>query len=267
MPKAKQRLPQAACPTLPDTVPPGGEIVFDTAFVARMLDRLIAGRVQDLDLLRSIAQETASLTGNDTIHQRLLALARSAREAHTSLMESREILVGLHKQAASGGMIAAIDAITGLPNRDAFSARLSESLKDLPPARTISLMLVEIGALQAVVSEVGLTIANRVLKRFAAVLRRAVKRSDFVARIGPQHFAVIFEDVLPEKIIPIALRVHDVIEARLSPSGEPLASLLSVSMGIAGASGPSSTGSDLMSRAYEAIGQGKKEGRPTIYVA
>ena len=266
MPKTSRR--PSTTPALSDTAATSGsEIVFDTAFVARSLDRLIAGRLQDLDTLRQMALETNAGAENDALYRQLLSLARSAREAYEGLQQSREILVGLHKQASGGEVVAAVDGPTGLPNRTAFSARLSEALKRLAPSHTLSLMLIEVGALQLLANEVGPVVANRIVKRFSAILRRTVKRTDYVARVGAQHFAVIFEEILPEKAVPIALRIHDAIEAKMTSARSPIAGVLSVSMGIAGAMGPGRTADDLLQKAHEAVAQARKEGRPAIYVA
>jgi len=266
MPRPSRR---PSTPILPDIEAPrttGGEMVFDTAFVARTIDRLIAGRLQDLETLRTIAIEM-NTPGNEALHRQLLTLARSARTAFDDLQQSRDILVGLHKKASGGEVVASVDGRTSLPNRKAFSTRLSESLKRLEPAHTLSLMLIEVGALQLLANEVGATVANRVIKRFSTILTRTVKRTDFVARIGPQHFALIFEDILPEKAVTIALRIHDAIETRLSPKGEPLTGLLSVNTGIAAAVGPGLSADDLLQQAHDAVIQARKEGRPAIYVA
>lgn len=277
MPRPTRR---TATPNLPDpAIPenPGGEIVFDTATVARTLDRLIAGRLQDLETLRTIAIDLNSSGGNETIHRQLLALARSARDAVDGLQQSRAILVERHKQASGGKVVAAIDSGTGLANGAAFATRLSEALKQLKPAHTLSLMVIEIGALQLLANEAGSAVANRVVRRFAAILRRAIKRSDYVARIAPHQFAVIFEDVLPEKAVSIAFRVHEAIEKKLSPSGESIAGILSVNMGIAGTTGQATasghatdqdaSAEDLLSIARDAVIQARREGRPAIFVA
>lgn len=266
MPRTSRR--PSTTPTLPDMAATnGGEIVFDTAFVARSLDRLIAGRLQDLDTLRQMALETNAGSGNEALYRQLLSLARSAREAYEGLQQSREILVGLHKQASGGEVVAAVDRPTGLPNRTSFSARLSEALRQLAPGHTLSLMLIEVGALQLLANEVGHVVANRIVKRFSAILRRAIKRTDYVARIGPQHFAVIFEDILPEKAIPIALRIHDAIESKMTSAGSAVAGVLSVSMGIAAAMEPGTSADDLLQKAHDAVAEARKEGRPAIYVA
>src|SRR5690242_17260334 len=104
MPRPARR---PSTPTLPAIETPqsaGSEIVFDTAFVARTLDRLIAGRLQDLETLRHIAIEM-NAADNVALHSQLLALARSARTAFDDLQQSREMLVGLHKQASGGEVV------------------------------------------------------------------------------------------------------------------------------------------------------------------
>lgn len=266
MPRPMRRPPT---PALSDVETPGntaGELVFDTAFVARSLDRLMVGRLQDLEILRHIAVEL-NTPGNEALHKQLLALARSARTAFDELQQSRQVLVGLHKQASGGEVVASVDARTSLPNRSAFGTRLTEALKRLEPGQTLSLMLVEVGALQLLANEIGPAVANRVVKRFAAILRHTVKRTDYVARISPQHFAIIFEGILPEKAVKIAFRVHEAIEAKMSTKGETVAGLLSVTMGIAAATDRSQSADDLLQKAHEAIIQARKEGRPAIYVA
>ena len=266
MPKTMRRPSPPVLTDIEETRGAAGEVVFDTAFVARMLDRLIVGRLQDLETLRHIALEM-NTPDHEALHRQLITLARSARTAFDELQQGREILVGLHKQASGGEVIASVDARTSLPNRKAFSAHLSEALKRLAPTRPLCLVLIEVGALQLLANEVGAGVANRVVKRFAAILQRTVKRTDYVARIGPQHFVLIFEDILPEKAVRIALRVHEAIEAKMSTGRAPGADLLSVTMGVASATGSDHSADDLLQKAHDAVVQARKEGRPAIYVA
>ncbi len=247
--------------------PPADGRVYDTAFVARTLDRLIAGRIQDLDTLRQIALEAGPGLDPEALHRQLVVLARSAREAYESLQQSREILVGLHRKASGGDVVAAVDGLTGLPNRAAFAARLARDVAALTPARTLSMVLIELGSLQLLAHEIGQGAASRIVKRFAVLLRRTLKRSDYIARTGHHQFAVIFEDILPEKTVSIALRIHDAIQTRKTAASGPVADMLSVTIGIAAASGPAASAELLMEQAEAAVVQARKEGRPTIYVA
>ena len=271
MPKPMRR---PSTPSLPDSAMPehaGGDIVFDTATVVRALDRLIAGRLQDLESLRTIAIELNAKGGDDAMHRQLLALARSARDAVDDLRQSRETMVLRHKQVAGGKVVAAVDSATGIANNAAFATRLSGMLKQLKTPHTLSLMVIEIGGLQLVSKEAGPAVAQRVVRRFAAILRRSVKRTDYIARIAPHQFAVIFEDVLPDLAVSIGLRVHEAIEKKISPSGNAIAGILSINMGIAGATGQGSTeglsAEDFVQMAQNAVIDARREGRPAIYVA
>lgn len=272
MPRPTRRPSSPTPPAIATPENAGGDIVFDTAMVARTLDGLIAGRLQDLETLRTIAIELNANGGNDAMHRQLLALARSAREAVDSLQQSRETLVGRHKQASGGKVVAAIDAGTGIANSAALATRLSGLLQQLKPSQTLSLMVIEVGALQLLADAAGPAVANRVIRRFALILRRAVKRSDYVARIAPHQFVVIFEDLLPEKAVSVALRVHEAIEKKMSPSGDKVTGVLSVNMGIAGTTGQTAaaqplSAETLVQMAQKAVIEARREGRPAIYVA
>ena len=265
MPVAKTRINAVGADL--DAAPADSQTVLDTAVVARTLDKLIAGRLHDLELLRTVAQDVLDGASAEALRRQLLALARSAREAYESLQESRDILVGLHREASGGEIVAAVDSITGLPNAVVFGAELSRRFEPDAGAPMITLMLVEIGALQRVVTEAGLPAANNMLRRFSAILRKSVKRTDFVARIGPKSFAVIFQDLLPELATKIAFRTHDAIAARLSPSGETLMEQLEITIGIAGRTEEMTSSDELLQKAQEALVMARKPGAPGIYVA
>lgn len=267
MPRPMHR-PSTPTPTataMPGTS--GAEIVFDTATVARTLDRLMAGRLQDLEVLRTIANELNASGGNEAMHRQLLALARSARESFDELQQSRDILVGRHKQASGGAVVAAVDSGSGMANSAAFMTRLSAALQQLKPAHTLALMVIEVGALQLLATEAGPAVAQRVIRRLAIILRRTLKRGDYIARIAPHQFAVIFDNILPEHAVSIAFRVHEAIETKMSPTGERVAGILSVNMGIAGATGQGSSAENLIEMAQNAVNQARREGRPAIFVA
>jgi diguanylate cyclase (GGDEF)-like protein len=85
-----------------------------------------------------------------------------------------------------------IDALTNLPNRRAFDARLDEETDrarryDLP----ISLLLIEIDRFAQQQAIRGHDGGNELLKRLAQHLRRGLRQSDMLSRFSPHGFAVI----------------------------------------------------------------------------
>ena len=239
----------------------------ETAVVVNELDRLIAGRARDLDILKNISESIKAGATQAEIHRKLLLLARSSREAFQALQASRDTLVSVHKRSAGNKVAAVVDPVTGLPNRPAFDAKLDATFGDCTTTFDAVLMLIDIGALQFVASELGNKVANRIVKRFAAILKRSVKHTDFIARIGSQHFAIIFRDVLPDNVASIALRIHDAMEQKLHPGKDPIMQMLQVTMGIAGNRLEDASSDDLLQRAQDALAMARKQMGAGIYLA
>jgi diguanylate cyclase (GGDEF)-like protein len=242
-------------------------LAVDTAMVVNHLDRLISGRVSDLDLLKGIAASLKAGAAEAEIHGKLLLLARSSREAFEALQASRDALVGMHLKSSGGQVLPVVDRLTGLPNKEAFEARLAHRFDPATGASDNVLMLVEIGAMQIVASEMGTKAANRLVKRFAAILRKTLKHTDFIARLSPQQFGVILQNVLPENVASIALRVHQTMEAKLSPGVNPVMQMLSVTIGITARKPEDTTAAAVLSRAQDALVAARGQVESSIYIA
>jgi diguanylate cyclase len=239
----------------------------ETAVVVNELDRLIAGRARDLEMLKAIDESIRAGATQAEVHRQLLVLARSSREAFQSLQASRHTLVSVHKQSAGNQVAAVVDQATGFPNRDAFEARLEDAWQtSVKPFDTV-LMLIDIGALQFVAAELGNKVANRIVKRFSVILKQSVKRTDFIARVGSQQFAIIFRDILPENVASIALRIQDVMDRKLHPGKDPVMEMLQVTIGIAGNKLDDPSSAELFRRAQDAVVQARKQPGAGIYLA
>jgi diguanylate cyclase (GGDEF)-like protein len=128
-------------------------------------------------------------------------------------------------------------------------------------------MLVEIGALQLLANEAGPEMAQKVVRRFAAILRKTLKGSDFVAHTSPQHFAIIFEKLLPEHAATIALRIHKAMEASMSLGKDPVMKLLSVTIGITNRKPEDKTSAELLARGQASLVTARKQVGAGIYMA
>lgn len=84
------------------------------------------------------------------------------------------------------------DPLTRLPNRRAFEARLAEETQRAPErARETGLFLIDLDYFKHLNDTLGHGAGDELLRTIAGRLRRAVRRQDFVARIGGDEFAVI----------------------------------------------------------------------------
>jgi diguanylate cyclase (GGDEF)-like protein len=242
-------------------------LAVDTAMVVNRLDRLISGRVNDLEMLRNVAASLKAGASQGEVLRKLVLLARSSREAFDALQASRDALVGVHLSSSGGEVLPVVDRVTGLPNRDAFESRLAERFDPVGGAPGNVLMLIEIGALQILASEMGSKAANRFVRRFAAILRKALKRSDFIARLNAQQFAVILQNVLPENVASIALRIHETMEAKLSPGTNPVMQMLSVTIGITARKPEDESAAAVFARAQDALVAARNQVDSSIYLA
>ncbi|PMS11330.1 GGDEF-domain containing protein [Trinickia caryophylli] len=90
--------------------------------------------------------------------------------------------------------LASTDPLTGLPNRREFYDELHERLHRGGPNPTrMALILVDLDNFKAVNDTLGHGAGDELLKRVAAALRRSVRATDIVSRIGGDEFAVLLE--------------------------------------------------------------------------
>jgi diguanylate cyclase (GGDEF)-like protein len=138
------------------------------------------------------------------------------------------------------------DALTGLANRRAFSARLAAAVARVqadeggrPGAAAV--LLLDLDGFAAVNAARGHDAGDLLLRRAADRLARAARGSDVVARVGPDEFAVLLDPVLPDGEVVAAERLiaalaapaapddvaadapHDVPDAEPADAGDPAA--------------------------------------------
>ncbi|MDQ0319784.1 diguanylate cyclase [Pararhizobium capsulatum DSM 1112] len=153
------------------------------------------------------------------------------------------------------------DPSTGLPNRTAFSARLSALFLDAPPPT--ALVLVSLNGLRGVGERYGVDALEKALKKLAPIFRKSIKKNDFVGRIGLDELAFLFSDVSAANAEAIVSRIRASIEAIDIPLPERsfTPERLSLSAGIAMTDAASGE-ADLFSQAELALHAVKASGHP-----
>lgn len=112
--------------------------------------------------------------------QTLLAIASIGQDT----MRERDTTAGLISSAHT-------DPLTGLPNYRAFQAALA----GVSTRTSLAVAYIDLDSFKAVNDGHGHEVGNRVLQVVAGRLSRAVRPSDFVARVGGDEFVVILTDV------------------------------------------------------------------------
>ncbi len=86
------------------------------------------------------------------------------------------------------------DALTELPNRRAFQARLqAATLRAMETGARVGLLLIDLDHFKHVNDSLGHSAGDELLRTIGTRLREGVRKTDFVARIGGDEFAIILE--------------------------------------------------------------------------
>lgn len=126
------------------------------------------------------------------------------------------------RKASEAALSAAAltDALTGLPNRRAWTAELDARLKAVPITSTKHcIALLDIDHFKQVNDQYGHDAGDAVLRDFAALARRSIRKHDLIARVGGEEFAIFFEDTpieearaicesLRAKLADLVINVH-----------------------------------------------------------
>lgn len=98
----------------------------------------------------------------------------------------------LEERARESERLATHDQLTGLANRALFLARLEQELVSLQrQSGTIGLLFIDLDGFKSANDVHGHAVGDWLLSRVADRLREAVRRSDMVARIGGDEFAIL----------------------------------------------------------------------------
>lgn len=167
-------------------VRPHGEILglifVDDVFVDRPID---PERVRDLELF---VDQAALIWDNFTLLDRVASLARR-------------------------------DSLTGLLNRRELEARFTLEATRVQSGKSFGLLLVDVDRFKEINDTRGHERGDEALKEIAAVLQRAVRGQDTVARFGGDEFVVLLAEVPRDDVIAAARRIgHQVRETGLSVS-------------------------------------------------
>jgi diguanylate cyclase (GGDEF)-like protein len=102
--------------------------------------------------------------------------------------------------------LAHYDALTALPNRNAFNRRLAQAMARAERnARCVALMFLDFDNFKIINDTFGHHVGDELLKYAAQRLTESLRASDTVSRLGGDEFTVILEDLSnPRSAAPVA---------------------------------------------------------------
>ena len=153
------------------------------------------------------------------------------------------------------------DALTGLPNRKAFMERLEVAIARAGRNGTVlAVMFLDLNKFKQINDVYGHAAGDKVLVRFAGVLRHCVRKTDTVARLAGDEFVIMVEDLTggEQDAVLVAEKIMAALAAPIAPGSGDIA--VSSSIGIAALNKCGSSAEELLARADLAMYQSKQIG-------
>ncbi|MEX6502202.1 putative bifunctional diguanylate cyclase/phosphodiesterase [Pseudomonas zhanjiangensis] len=134
--------------------------------------------------------------------------ARIADDLRDNLRLNQILLLGLlfcggglslllYQEARKNRLMARVDALTNLPNRNSFQARQNSS----SPADYRALAVIELSNFRALNEHISHEAGDRLLSRVGETLERLKPKDSFVARMAGDEFVMTFPQAFPEELV------------------------------------------------------------------
>jgi diguanylate cyclase (GGDEF)-like protein len=163
------------------------------------------------------------------------------------------------------GRLAHSDPLTGLLNRRGFHQLFTPALQVARrTGRPLTVAMVDIDHFKRINDRLGHDMGDRVLANVAELLRKRVRASDVVARMGGEEFVLMLPETSLEGAHTIAQELLDAVAAHWAGSSF---GAVTVSIGLACSTDGTLDGAALLQRADVALYQAKSEGRNRVCVA
>lgn len=177
-------------------------VASDVLPIIALVDR--ADGPLSLEALRLGAQDCLRRLESDTTL--VVRLLQHAVERHRLVRALRESRAREHRNATH-------DALTDLPNRQAFVEGLGKAVASAQRrAGRLALLFCDLDGFKAVNDELGHEAGDALLAEVGRRLRRVTRRSDLVARLGGDEFVVALNDVeSPRSVMRAAEQFHEAV--------------------------------------------------------
>lgn len=162
--------------------------------------------------------------------------------------------------------VARHDPLTNLPNRALFNDRLQSALARAWREQQLALLYIDLDGFKQVNDSCGHPVGDLMLQEVAQRIKRCVRDSDTVGRIGGDEFVVLLHDIArPEHATAVAEKIRAALERPFELAGQHLQ--ISSSIGIASCPEHGDDNKQLIRLVDEAMYAAKKDGGNRLLVA
>ncbi len=183
--------------------------------------------------------------------------------AQQELIEQKQALEVANKRLNE---MAMTDPLTGLSNRRHFFDHLEQEIcRANRGERPLSLFILDIDYFKQVNDTYGHQAGDVVLKAIAYILRNRLRRSDMVARIGGEEFAVLLSDTNLSQTLDLAEQIRHCIKEYLFQTCDGKSINITCSIGAFSGDRPDYTKAELLYKyADKALYAAKNSGRDKV---
>jgi diguanylate cyclase (GGDEF)-like protein len=189
------------------------------------------------DRLATAAIPVVVLTVKNASQVRAECLALGADDFLEKPVPREKLKALVHDRLQKGSEIARElrrDPLTGLPNRAAFHEMFQRLRYGISPSPDVlSLGLLDLDNFASINDDYGPAMADQILRRAAALISRALRTTDFVARWSGSEFVVLFPKTEAVGAATALEKAQKVIRKESLPTGEGTSVQVSFSAGVA----------------------------------
>lgn len=183
--------------------------------MGEMLARVTPDAAPDVETLSRVVTREA-----ENFQQHARILSQHLREGHALVERFRGQVRGVEGEAARSKQEILVDPFTGLPNREAFVARLEREMER--SGDPFVLVWFRIGNLRGLIREVGRDFANKALAALAGRMRHELRDGDLLSRVSEERFVVIMPRCPPAMASALVKRLEAVADhLRFKHEGKP----------------------------------------------
>ncbi|WP_086934776.1 GGDEF domain-containing protein [Agarilytica rhodophyticola] len=212
------------------------------------------GVIQD-----ALGDYDANKKNSDSITDQLKSLINQVQSIESESKKTKALLEEERHRATH-------DALTGLPNREAYNERSFQELQRFNRyKRSLTLAVCDIDHFKKINDTYGHQAGDKVLKLIAQLISTRLRKVDFVARYGGEEFVTLMPETEPEQAVSVLDKIRAVIgKTPFKFKGNPVK--ITISFGLASFNEDDSVES-VFERADKALYRAKNQGRNQCVIA
>jgi diguanylate cyclase (GGDEF)-like protein len=190
--------------------------------------------------LQRIDQLLTEIDAVDTLPLQKASPLREITAVQAALRALHELLKQKEQTRQTLERMAEHDDLTGLLNRRKFMDRaMAELNRDHRNRRPVAVAMVDIDFFKSINDSYGHTGGDQVLKAFAEILKKDLRESDLVGRVGGEEFAFVLPETGPEAAEHLMERIRSTVQSNPIELADGRRVQATISVGVADAANSS----------------------------